>query len=455
MTVLRIISITAFIVLIVQYGLLTIPLESSTSRVLKVEIRGPIQPSTASYLERVIEKADGTGSSAVLIELDTPGGMLGPTRKIVTTMMASKTPIITHVTPSGARAGSAGTFIVAASHIAAMSPATNIGAATPVGASGEDLGETMESKASQDAAALLRSIAKERGRDSEALESTIFRSASFTSEEALTAGMIDLISDNTSTLLQDVDGLKVTTSSGSVTIQTLQIPVVEFERTMLEKFLDAMGNPNITFILLTIGSIALTLEFLQPGIMVGAFVGILAMGLAFVGLGQLPVNWLGIGLLAGAVILFFVEAQAPGIGLYMAGGLICFVLGAFLLFGGLSTPPLHGSAFAVSTWVIGSASAILAGSLLLALKAFAEAAGKGMPSHASGIVGSEGVARTNLDPLGSVQVESELWSAEASEEGIRIVAGERVIVNRIDGLTVFVSRIGEGKKSSDKEETKT
>ena len=165
MTVLRIISITAFIVLIVQYGLLTIPLESSTSRVLKVEIRGPIQPSTASYLERVIEKADGTGSSAVLIELDTPGGMLGPTRKIVTTMMASKTPIITHVTPSGARAGSAGTFIVAASHIAAMSPATNIGAATPVGASGEDLGKTMESKASQDAAALLRSIAKERGRE--------------------------------------------------------------------------------------------------------------------------------------------------------------------------------------------------------------------------------------------------------------------------------------------------
>ncbi|SVB41052.1 uncharacterized protein METZ01_LOCUS193906, partial [marine metagenome] len=140
MTVLRIISITAFVVLIVQYGLSTIPLESSTPRILKVEIRGPIQPSTASYLERVIEKADSTGSSAVLIELDTPGGMLGPTRKIVTTMMAARTPIITHVTPSGARAGSAGTFIVAASHIAAMSPATNIGAATPVGASGEDLG---------------------------------------------------------------------------------------------------------------------------------------------------------------------------------------------------------------------------------------------------------------------------------------------------------------------------
>lgn len=289
--------------------------------VYKTEIRGAIQPSTASHLERMINDAEAsTKVSAILIELNTPGGMLEPTREIVSDILSSEVPVITFVSPSGARAGSAGTFIVAASHIAAMAPTTNIGAATPVGASGEELGETIKNKVSQDATALLRSISEQRGRPSQELELTVTEARSYTSSEAMELGIIDIVSKNHTSLLEEIDGFTVSTPSGNLTMDTADVEIQIFKRTMLEKFLDAVGDPNITFVLLTIGSIALTLEFIQPGILIGAFIGILAISLAFAGMGQLPVNWLAVALVFGAFVLFFIETQAPGLGLYVAGG---------------------------------------------------------------------------------------------------------------------------------------
>ena len=423
------------------------------TNILKVEINGAIQPSTASYMDRLVRHSNDSNYQAILIELNTPGGMLEPTRSIVMDILMSNIPVITYVTPSGARAGSAGTFIVAASHIAAMSPGTNIGAATPVGASGEDLEATMKSKISQDATALLRSIAEQRNREPGPLENTVLTSASYTSEEALELGIIDLVAESTSQLLEEISGIDIVTSDGLVTLDTSGASLIEFEKTLLEKFLDAIGNPNITFILLTIGSIGLTLEFLQPGILVGAFVGILGLSLAFVGLGQLPVNWLGLALIAASFILFYFEAQAPGIGLYMIGGLISFVLGGFLLFGGM-TPDLPGSSFSVNTWLIGGTSAVLAISMLLSIKAFAEASGRSAKPVSAQTLGALGIVRTKLDPQGTVQVGSELWSAESYEGAIEIEIGEEVVVKQIDGLKILVSKTQDIESNKNEEEEK-
>ena len=441
MNILRLISAVIFGALLVQGILLVLLVESATPSIMKVEIRGSIQPSTASYIKRAVSEASKRNSVALLIELNTPGGMLGPTRSIVTSILSSEVPVIVFVTPSGARAGSAGTFIVAASHIAAMSPATNIGAATPVGANGEDLDDTMKSKSSQDAAALLRSISENRGRPTAPLEETVIKSASFTSKEALQAGIIDFIAEDTQMLLEKIDGSEINIGHKAVVLDISDVPVEELRRSFLERFLDAVGNPNITFVLLTLGSIALTLEFVQPGILVGGFVGILAMAVAFVGMGQLPVNWVGVALLTASLVLFFIEAQAPGLGLYITGGILCFLLGAFLLFGGLSPPPINGPSFRVSTWVIGTSGLVLAGSLSLAIKAFAEAASDSSTSHMSGVVGSIGVVEAKLDPTGLVRVQSELWSAETSDSNQKINEGESVIVTKMKGLKIYVSKL--------------
>ena len=201
-----------------------------------------------------------------------------------------------------------------------------------------------------------------------------------------------------------------------------------------------MGDPNITFVLLTIGSIALTLEFIQPGILIGGFVGILAISLAFTGMGQLPVNWLALALIFGAFILFFADAQAPGIGLYITGGIICFLVGSFLLFGDFSIPGFDRGIFGVNLWVIGIVGTTLSGSVILTLKALSEAVGKGMPSHTSAIIGSIGVVKTPLSPIGTIQVGSDLWTAEMYSDCASPAVGEFVIVKNTDGVSLSVQK---------------
>ena len=305
---------------------------STKNEIMLVEIKGTIQPSTVDYLRRVIEIAELNEAASILIELDTPGGMFESTREIVTLLLESEIPIITYVAPYGARAGSAGTFIVAASHIAAMAPTTNIGAASPVSADGSDLDNTLQSKATQDAAALMRSISEARSRNTTALEATIFEAKAYSSEEALEKNIIDKIAQDREELLNMINGMVVTTPTGPITIDTESSNLQEAKRNWKEKFLDAVGDPNITFILLTIGSIGLTIEFVSPGILVGGFVGLLATALAFVGMGQLPVNWLAMVLIVAAVVFFVLETQGAGLGFFAIGGTICFALGAFLLY---------------------------------------------------------------------------------------------------------------------------
>ena len=417
-------------------------LEGYSPKVSKIEIKGPIQPSTSRFIERAIQLSEVNDSVALLIVIDTPGGMLEPTRSIVMKIMNSNIPVISYVHPSGARAASAGTFIAAAAHIAVMAPGTNIGAAAPINQDGNDLNETLKSKITQDATALLRSAAARTGKNAEALESTVIESSSYTAEEAFQANIIDFLSPDLTSLLVDVNGATVPVNGIETTINTRDTSLENINRSFLEKFLDAVGNPNITFILLTLGSIGLTIEFVKPGILIGGFTGILALSLAFVGLGQLPVSWLALSLMGVGLILFILEGQAPGLGIFIIGGLICFVLGAFLLFGGLSPPSIGGPSFNINFWLLTLTTLILGGAVFLCLKAFKEAAGPSMPSHAATIVGKIGIVKSSLNPYGSVQVGSELWTA-TSRQGASIDEGESVMVESVDGLNVTVERIDE------------
>jgi membrane-bound serine protease (ClpP class) len=415
---------------------------STNNDLMVLKVNGPIQPSTADYLERMIAQAESNESTGILIELNTPGGMLDTTRKIVASFLDSDVPIITYVSPSGARAGSAGTFLVAASHIAVMAPTTNIGAASPVLSDGSDLNKTLASKATQDTAALMRSIAETRGRNVKALEATVLSAKAYSAEEALESHIIDYMAKDRDQLLAILDGKTVVTKSGSTTISTSSMNLYEGKRNWKEKFLDAVGDPNITFILLTIGSIALTIEFVNPGILVGGFVGLLATALAFVGMGQLPVNWFATVLILAALILFVIETQGAGIGLFAIGGTICFGLGGFLLYGGFGDNSFHANIFSLSMWLLGSVILVLSGLVLFLILALRDSIARGSPSNYSTLIGSEGIVKGTLNPNGTVWVGSEMWSA-TSLSNLKIDSGRSVVISSYDGVQLIVSEKSE------------
>ena len=284
----------------------------------------------------------------------------------------------------------------------------------------------------------MRSIAETRGRNVTALEATVLKAKAYSSEEALESGIIDYIAEGRDQLLALLDGEIVVTKSRTVTISTTAITLSEGKRNWKEKFLDAVGDPNITFILLTIGSIALTIEFVSPGILVGGFVGLLATALAFVGMGQLPVNWFAMVLIVAALILFVIETQGAGIGLFAIGGTICFGLGGFLLYGDFSDTSLQGNIFSLSMWLLGLVIVLLSVLVLFFILALRDSIARGSPSNYSALIGSEGTVKGTLNPNGTVLVGSEMWSA-TSLSNLKIDTGKSVVVSNYDGVRLIVS----------------
>ena len=400
-------------------------------------IDGVIEPITARFLSRGIDAAAADGAQFVIIRLDTPGGLLDSTRDMVERILASEIPVVAYVSPLGAQAASAGTFIAASAHVAAMAPATNIGAASPVGAGGEDLPETIKSKATQDATAFIRSIAEERGREVEPLESTVLKAASFSASQALEEGIIDLIAKDLNDLLEQLDGMVVTLSGGEVVLDTEDLEVRPINRNAVERFLGFLADPNVAFLLLTIGGIGILVELFNPGLIAPGVAGVIALALAFVALGNLPVNWAGVGLIGLAMMLFFLELQVPGLGIFGAGGAISFILGAFLLFGGFSPPPIPTPSFGVSRWVIGTVSALLSAFLILLFRVAFQARKSSYKAGGQSLVGQTGTTTSSLDPRGTVQVAGERWSG-VSDSGEPIPEGEEVIVLDVEGLTLKV-----------------
>lgn len=407
-----------------------------------IEIDDAINPITAGFLERALGWAEEDGAELIIIRLDTPGGLLSSTRDMVTALLESPVPSVVYVAPGGAHAASAGTFITAAANFAVMAPATNIGAASPVGAAGEDLPETMKSKVTEDAAALMRDIATTRGRDVASLESTVLKARAFSSEEAVELGMVDFIAKDLGELLEMLDGLTADTPVGPRTLSTDGLAVRDLSMSLVERLLLFLSEPNISFLLLSLGGLGIVIELFSPGLIVPGVVGAICLLLAFVVLGNLPVNWAGVVFILLAMALLFFEVQVAGFGILGVGAMVSFLLGGLLLFHqfGAASPTMTTTG--VSLWVLGTTTAVLAGVGAWVVYMMVESTKYVVRSTADSVVGRMGTVTMGLNPKGTVQIGSELWTA-VSDGDEPIEAGERVEVMALEDLTVRVSKATE------------
>ena len=408
---------------------------------LFIDIDAAINPVTADFLDRAVGKAEGDGAELLIVRLDTPGGLLSSTRDMVTSLLADNVPSVVYVAPGGAHAASAGTFITAAANFAVMAPGTNIGAASPVGMGGEDLPETLKSKATEDAAALMRDIAAKRGRNSEKLEETVLRATAYSSEEAVELNVVDFIAENLDDLLQKLDGRTVDTPTGPRVLATEGLEIRELGMTFMERFLLILSDPNISFILLSIGGLGIMVELFSPGLIGPGVVGVICLLLAFVALGNLPVNWAGVAFILLAMVLLFLEVQISGFGILGVGAIISFVIGGLLLFHRFGAPSPTMPSMGVSLWVLVPATAVLVGggSWVVAMMLKSRQA-VSVSTTKETVIDKIGTVTTKLAPNGTVQLASELWTAVADNDEV-IEEGERVKVVGLEGLTIRVSRI--------------
>jgi membrane-bound serine protease (ClpP class) len=397
-----------------------------------IELDGAITPITDRLLTTAVERAQADGSQALIVQLNTPGGLERSMRTMAQTILNAGIPIIVYVAPTGARAASAGVFITMAAHVAAMAPATNIGAAHPVTAGGGDMGKEMSKKVANDAAAFARSLAAERGRNVEWAEKAVRSSVSVTEREAVKLKVVDLVADNLQDLLAKVDGRVVKTARGVVTLQTRDAPVKRIEIRFRDRFLALITDPNIAYILMMVGMLGIFFELQNPGVVLPGVIGGISLILAFFAFQSLPINWAGVLLILFGIALLIAEIKIASHGVLTIGGVISMVLGSFMLY----DAPEVG--FRVSWAVIIPTVGATAGLFVWAVSAGVRAMRRPQVTGAQGMVGRLAVARGELGPEGQVNVDGEIWRAVA--EGGAIPAGEKVRVTAVDGLTLRVSR---------------
>ncbi|MCH7706379.1 MAG: nodulation protein NfeD [Chloroflexi bacterium] len=410
--------------------------------ILLIEVKGIIDPISERFITRAIGQAEADGAVLLVIKLDTPGGLLSSTREITQQLLEADVPTVVYVSPRGARAASAGTFITAAANFAVMAPGTNIGAASPVGSTGEDLPETLKSKVTSDAAAEIRSIAAARGRNQEKLEETVLLAAAFTAEEAVELDMVDFIAGDMDDLLAQLHGQQTSLhppGGERVVMDTQGLAIRTMEPTLVERFLRFLADPNVSYLLLTLGSLGLLLELLNPGMVVPGVVGAILLILALVTLGSLPVNWAGVALILLAVGLTVLEFYVAGYGILGVGAIVSFALGGFLLFFHTGGPSPTEPSIGVSLWLLVPTVLALSGGGGWALYTIIQSR-RGPPDPGiADLIGKTAEVATDLSPRGTVQLQSELWTAVA-EGGRHIAAGEAVVVVKTDGIILTVAR---------------
>jgi membrane-bound serine protease (ClpP class) len=416
---------------------------------LLVELDHPIDSVTARFLARSLDSEDAENAEVVIVQLDTPGGLLDATREMVGEIFSAPRPVVVFVGPEGARAASAGTFVTAAAGVAAMAPATNIGAAAVVGGQGEDLPGTAAEKATQDAVAMLRSIAERRDRNVEALEETVLDARAFSAREALDADVIDLIADDVPDLLRQLDGMTLPVGADEtpgVTVDTDGLPVRSVELNLIERFLSLLANPNIAFLLVSLGGIAIVVELFNFGMIIPGVLGVVMLVLGFTGVGQLPFSWTGVALIVLAMVFFVAEAQAPGIGVFGALGAVTLILGGLFLVGFFGAPEVPGSPeVRVSRWLvagIGIAAGVAVVWLARELQKARRGPGYVSPVAREAMIGQVATVSRRLDPRGEVRFADEFWEAtlpsgEHADEGTPVwivdVHGHQVTVVPVEG----------------------
>ena len=406
---------------------------ASAGTVVKVRVDDTIQPISDEYIGRAIEQARQTNADAVLIELRTPGGLVDSTRSIIEKMLASPVPVIVYVAPSGGRAASAGFFLLEASDVAAMAPGTNTGAAHPVNFGGEKMDDVMKQKVENDAAAFMRSFVGPRGRNVTLAESAVRDSKSWTDKEALDQHLIDYIARDQDDLFKQMDGKPIRRFDGkTVTLHLAGAQVINLPMTLKQRILDFLLDPNIAFIVLAIGALALYAELNHPGAVLPGVVGIVFVLLALFALNLLPTRYAAFTLIMAAFVMFALEAKFATHGILGVAGIALMTMGGLLLVDG-PIPEMR-----VKLWTALAVSVPL-GAVTVFLMAIALKARRNkVVTGEQGMIGSLGEARTDIDPEGKVFVQGELWNAHAPS---RVQMGEQVVVRKIEGLELEVEKV--------------
>ena len=416
--------------------LLAVSPAHSKDLVIVVKISGSINPAVAEYISHEISQANADQEALIVLHMDTPGGLDTSMRQIIKKIQGSQVPVASFVAPSGSRAASAGTFITIASHIAAMAPGTNIGAAHPVnmmgGGGGGEQAKTMEHKVVNDAAAYIRSLAQLRNRNEHWAELAVVKSVSISAEEAMRLNVIDLVAADVKALVLAVDGREVQVASGSVTLRTGNLEIVYHEMNPRQKFLDIISSPNVAYILMMIGMVGLYFELSNPGLVLPGVIGAISLILALYAMQTLPINYAGLLLILFGVILFIAEISIMSYGLLSVSGVISLFLGSTMLID--SDDPALQISRAILYPTLGLTVVLSVGIVVLATRTRNLKKLGGM----DGMIGETGLVKDALNPVGRVHVHGELWEAEA--EG-PVAEGETVRVDSVAGLKIKVSPV--------------
>ncbi len=411
--------------------------ESANPTAVVITLDGPLTPVWGGYLKRGINKAVNTNAEVLVIQLNTPGGGIELMNSLVEQILASPVPVVVYVTPRGSMAASAGTMLVLAGQVAAMTPESAIGAASPVGLQGENIPSTEETKTKEILKASVRSLAQRRGKDAVALaEAAIETAKAASSSEALEVGLIDYVARDIDDLLAQMDGSTVFVNGEEVVVHTKGADLVPVKTTAVEDVLGLLTNPNIVFLLLSIGVQAILIEISSPGGWAAGTIGVILVALAIYGLGILPVNWFGIIFMILAFILFILDIKAPTHGALTFAGTASFIAGALILFNSVTTPGFPK----VSVGLVVGMSVFLGLSFFAIVMIAVRAMKKPIITGRESIVGKKGSALSRLDPDGMVHVAGEQWSASLAEGEEPIQRGERVVVVKVEGLHLVVKK---------------
>ena len=405
---------------------------ASANSVVKIRVDDTIQPISAEYVDRAIEHARQTNADAVLIELHTPGGLVDSTRSIIEKILSSPVPVIVYVAPTGANAASAGFFILESADVAAMAPGTNTGAAHPVTLGGEKLDDVMKTKMENDSAAFMRSFVGPRGRNVQLAESAVRESKSWTDQEALKEHLVDIVARDQDDLFHQLAGRTVKRFDGKqVKLNLVGAQVDDMPMTLRQRILDFLLDPNIAFLVLAVGALALYAEFNHPGAIVPGVVGVVFILLALFALNLLPTRYASFTLIIAAFVLFVLEAKFATHGILGLGGIVLLTLGGLLLVDG-PIPQMR-----VQLWTALGVSVPLGLITVFLMTIALRARYSKVVTGPQGMIGAIGEARTDIDPEGKVFVQGELWNAHARS---RVGIGEHVVVRKVEGLELEVEK---------------
>lgn len=405
----------------------------AANQIVVVKIFGAINPAVAEFVSQEIHQANKEQQALIVLNMDTPGGLDTSMRQIIKKIQSSHVPVASYVSPSGSRAASAGTFITIASHIAAMAPGTNIGAAHPVNMMGGNNQQesTMDKKVVNDAAAYIRSLAELRNRNSHWAELAVVKSVSISAEEAKRLNVIDLIAGNVKALILAIDGREIQTTSGPMTLKTGRLEIVYHEMSPRLKMLDIISNPNVAYVLMMIGVVGLYFEMSNPGLVFPGVIGAVSMVLAFYAMQTLPIDYAGLLLVLLGALFFIAEIGVMSYGLLSLAGVVSIFLGSTMLID--SDDPAMQISQSILYPTLGLTIVFSIGIIVFAT----QTRNLKKQGGAEGMLGETGIVKENLNPHGRVLVHGELWDAECEGE---IMEGEHVIVESVEGLKVRVKK---------------